>query len=254
MILVKDIKRIIPFLWTELLYPLIQGYDSVKLKADVEIGGTDQTFNLLVGRDLQREFGQEPQVIITMPILEGLDGKQKMSKSLNNYIGIEETAQQMFGKIMSIPDELILRYFELLTSKTVAEINDIASKIEQGENPKIPKVQLAYDIITEYHSLVAAEQAEAEFKTIFVAGGVPANIPLVEIHQEKITLLELVVATNHFSSKGEIRRLAQGGGIKLNGRQLKDVTAELTFVKEYDETEEQILKLGKRVFFKIIRK
>src|SRR5688572_14933380 len=166
----------------ELLYPLVQGYDSVALEADVELGGTDQKFNLLMGRNLQREFDQEPQVILTTPLLEGLDGVNKMSKSLNNYIGIEEPPDQMFGKVMSISDDLMWRYYELLTDTTIDEINVLKFKCESGgENPRDLKVQLAKSIIADFHSDQAAEKAEEEFNRRFVKKEMPDEIAEVSV-------------------------------------------------------------------------
>ncbi|HMJ08360.1 MAG TPA: tyrosine--tRNA ligase, partial [Pyrinomonadaceae bacterium] len=187
----------------ELLYPLVQGYDSVALESDVELGGTDQKFNLLMGRNLQREFGQEPQVIITTPLLEGLDGVQKMSKSLNNYIGIDEAPDQMFGKVMSISDDLMWRYYELLTDNTIDDINSLRFKCETGaEHPRDLKVSLAKTIITDFHSAQAADRAEAEFNHRFVDKGVPDQIHEMEIPAKVHRLAEILTMTNLAGSKG----------------------------------------------------
>ncbi|MDH3527823.1 MAG: tyrosine--tRNA ligase, partial [Gammaproteobacteria bacterium] len=168
----------------EFLYPLIQGYDSVAMKADVELGGTDQKFNLLVGRELQKHYGQKPQVIITMPILEGLDGVQKMSKSLNNYIGISEPADEMFGKLMSVSDELMWRYFELLSFRSMEEIEQLKQDVAQGANPRDIKFQLGQEIVTRFHDRAAAEAAQANFVARFQKGAMPDEMPEVALESE----------------------------------------------------------------------
>src|SRR5829696_5716768 len=198
----------------ELLYPLVQGYASVALESDVELGGTDQKFNLLMGRNLQREFDQEPQVIMTTPLLEGLDGVQKMSKSLGNYIGIEELPDQMFGKVMSISDELMWRYYELLTDTTIDEINALKFKCESGaDNPRDLKVALAKSIITDLHSEQAAEKAEEEFTRRFVKKEIPGEIEEKNTAAGSRKLVELLTETGLASSKGEARRLIEQGGV-----------------------------------------
>ena len=241
----KRYKEGIPISVTEFLYPLMQGYDSVALKADVELGGTDQTFNLLVGRELQKEYGQEPQTILTMPILEGLDGKKKMSKSLNNYIAINDKPEEIFGKIMSIPDDLIIRYFQLLSKDTSQEIESYQKKMSSGENPRNYKVLLAKKIIQIYYDEKSAEKAQQHFKTIFVNKEIPDEIPNLKIEQQEISLLELVIASKKLQSKGEARRLIIGGGVQYNSTKILEPNQ--TFkIKNND-----ILKIGKKVFFKI---
>ncbi len=211
----------------ELLYPLTQGYDSVALESDVELGGTDQKFNLLMGRNLQREFGQEPQVIITTPLLEGLDGVNKMSKSLGNYIGIEEPPGEMFGKVMSISDELMWRYYELLTDLTESEITDLRTQIENGANPRNIKVELAKLIIKDFHSEAAAEEAANEFDRRFVKKEVPDEVEERTVETRSYRLAELLAETGLAASKGEARRLIEQGGVKVNGEKATAANAEL---------------------------
>lgn len=231
----------------ELLYPLTQGYDSVALNADVELGGTDQKFNLLMGRNLQREYEQEPQVIITTPLLEGLDGVNKMSKSLNNYIGIEEAPNEMFGKIMSISDELMWRYFELVTDLTTSEIADLRSQIENGENPRNIKVKLAKLIITDFHSAADADAAEEEFVKRFVQKEVPDEIEEMRIDAGIYPLAQLLADTGLAASKGEARRLIEQGGVKVNGEKATAANAEISVGGE-----PVLLQVGKRKFLRVI--
>ena len=227
----------------ELLYPLVQGYDSVALNADVELGGTDQKFNLLMGRNLQREFDQEPQVIITTPLLEGLDGVNKMSKSLNNYIGIEEPPDQMFGKVMSISDDLMWRYYELLTDKTPDEI--IAMK-SGDENPRNLKVALAKSIIADFHSQQAAEKAEEEFNRRFVKKEVPDEIDEVTVSSGSHVLAQLLADVGLAASKGEARRLIQQGGVKVNGEKVEQAGLNVDV-----NSGGVLLQVGKLKFLKI---
>ncbi|MBL8181898.1 MAG: tyrosine--tRNA ligase [Blastocatellia bacterium] len=231
----------------ELLYPLTQGYDSVALNADVELGGTDQKFNLLMGRNLQREYEQEPQVIITTPLLEGLDGVNKMSKSLNNYIGIEDAPNEMFGKIMSISDELMWRYFELVTDLTTSEISDLRSQIENGENPRNIKVKLAKLIITDFHSTADADAAEAEFVKRFVQKEVPDEIEEKAIAAGTYVLSQLLADTGLAASKGEARRLIEQGGVKVNGEKATMPNADVSVGGEA-----VLLQVGKRKFLRVI--
>ncbi len=230
----------------ELLYPLVQGYDSVALESDIELGGTDQKFNLLMGRNLQREFTQEPQVIMTTPLLEGLDGVQKMSKSLDNYIGIDEPANEMFGKVMSISDELMWRYYELLTDLSQSEISNLRSQIEQGENPRNIKVSLAKSIIKDFHSQTDADAAEDEFNRRFVQKEVPDEIEEKQIAAGTYKLADLLVATGLASSKGEARRLIEQGGVKVNGEKATAANADITI-----NVEGVLLQVGKRKFLRI---
>jgi len=211
----------------ELLYPLVQGYDSVALNADIELGGTDQKFNLLMGRNLQREFDQEPQVVITTPLLEGLDGVNKMSKSLNNYIGIDESPNEMFGKVMSISDELMWRYYDLVTDLTPSEISNLRSEIEGGKNPRDTKVNLAKLIIKDFHSQAEADAAEDEFNRRFVKKEIPDEIEEVAVAAQTYRLADLVVASGLVATKGEARRLIEQGGVKINGEKATAAAAEI---------------------------
>jgi len=213
----KRIKEEKPISLHELLYPLVQGYDSVALESDVELGGTDQKFNLLMGRNLQREFEQEPQVIMTTPLLEGLDGVNKMSKSLGNYIGIEETPSEMFGKVMSISDALMWRYYELVTDLSPSQISDLRSQIEHGENPRDIKVNLAKLIIKDFHSQADADAAEDEFNRRFVKKETPDEVEEKTITAGPHRLAELLVETGLATSKGEAKRLIEQGGVRVNG-------------------------------------
>ncbi len=224
----KRIKEEKPISLHELLYPLVQGYDSVALESDVELGGTDQKFNLLMGRNLQREFEQEPQVIMTTPLLEGLDGVQKMSKSLGNYIGIEEPPGEMFGKVMSISDELMWRWYELLTDLTVSEISDLRSQIDNGMNPRDAKVRLAKLIIRDFHSQVDADAAEEEFNRRFVKREAPDEVEEKQIAAGTYRLAELLTESGLTSSKGEAKRLIEQGGVKVNGEKATAPAAEMT--------------------------
>lgn len=230
----------------EFFYPLMQGYDSVMIKADVEIGATEQKFNLVIGRDIQREYGQEPQVILTLPVLEGLDGKQRMSKSIGNYIGIDEDPVQMYGKTMSIPDELIYRYFELVTDVTQEELQTIKHQLQDSTvNPRDLKMQLAFTLVRMYHGVQEAERAAQEFKKVFVKKDVPDEMPEVVIDQPQMRIDELLVATKTAQSKSEARRLITGGGVSVDGNKITDPFA----VVELKDG--QILKVGKRKFVKI---
>ena len=217
-----------PIALHELLYPLVQGYDSVPLEADVELGGTDQKFNMLVGRNLQREYEQAPQVVITTRLLEGTDGVQKMSKSLGNYIGIDEPPNEMFGKVMSISDDLMWRYYELLTDYTTSDINEMKLRCQRGpENPRDRKVDLAKLIIKDFHSLAAANEAEEEFNRLFVKKERPSddNIEEVAVDSGDYKLVDLLVRTNLVASKGEAKRLTEQGGVKINSEKVSNTAA-----------------------------
>jgi tyrosyl-tRNA synthetase len=228
----------------EFLYPLIQGYDSVVLKADVEVGGTDQKFNLLVGRELQKEYGQSQQVVMTLPLLEGTDGINKMSKSLGNYIGIAEEPKEMFGKLMSIPDELILKYFELLTDVPIDEIKNYEKRMKAGENPRDFKVLLAKTIVAQYHSRIAAEEAFAEFEKVFKNKGVPDEIQEITIN-DKAKIIDILVESKLLSSRSEVRRMLQQDAVYVNGERVKD---ENFLIFSGNNT---IIKVGKRKFLKV---
>jgi tyrosyl-tRNA synthetase len=208
----------------EFLYPLVQGYDSVALDADVELGGTDQKFNLLVGRQLQEAHGKAPQVVLTMPILEGLDGVQKMSKSLGNYIGIDESPTEMFGKIMSVSDDLMWRYFELLSFRSLNEINAFKQQVEQGENPRDIKFELAEEIITRFHDAKAAEAAQADFIKRFSKNAIPDEMPEsdIKVGSEGMFLANVLKEVGLVSSTSDAHRMVKQGAVKINGERVED--------------------------------
>jgi len=241
-------KNQIPISIVEFLYPLMQGYDSVALKADVELGGVDQTFNLLVGRDLQRSYGQPPQVIMTLPILEGLDGKDKMSKSLGNYVGINETPEQIFGKLMSIPDEIMGKYFELLTDLSIPELQEV--KRRACSEPKAVKVQLAHRIAAQYHGEAAAVQAEAGFEKMFgkSGDGLPKQIEESKLSAppEGLPLIRILVMAGLAPSGGEARRLIQQGGVRIDQQKQPDQN------RMFQRGESFVLQAGKRGFRKVV--
>ena len=236
----------------ELLYALAQGYDSVALEADIELGGTDQKFNLLMARQVQQSYGvKEPQLIMTMPLLEGLDGVQKMSKSLGNYIGITETPGDMFGKVMSISDELMWRYYELLTDLTSSEINYLKSAAERGErNPRDIKVELARRIITDFHSQNEAEEANREFDRLFRERQAPSNIPATERDAGTIRLVKLLATEGLAPSVSEAQRLISQGGVRVNSERITDVKFELGS----HAGEEVLIQVGGRKFLLVIFK
>ena len=234
----------------EFLYPLAQAMDSVAISSDVELGGTDQKFNLLVGRDIQREFGMEPQIILTMPLIVGTDGVEKMSKSYNNYIGISEPAKEIFGKTLSIPDSLILNYFELATNVSNSELEVIKLELNnENVNPRNIKRKLARTLVAMYHSEQAAIEAQDEFDKIFIKKEVPDEIPEFKIEDDisELGILDLIVKVNCAPSKGEARRLVTQGGVTLDGEKIEDVAAIIKLKNEL------ILKVGKRKFVKIIK-
>jgi len=208
----------------EFLYPLVQGYDSVALKADVELGGTDQKFNLLVGRQLQEAYGQEPQVVLTMPILEGLDGVQKMSKSLNNYIGIADAPDEMFGKLMSISDNLMWRYFELLSFRPMTEIEALQVEVASGMNPRDAKVQLAEEIVERFHSRDAAKRANENFVARFRKGAMPDDMPevMLQAGEEGLPIGNVLKDAGLVSSTSEAMRMIKQGAVKINGQRVDD--------------------------------
>ncbi|MBL4694483.1 tyrosine--tRNA ligase [Candidatus Gracilibacteria bacterium] len=231
---------------TEFMYPLMQGYDPIPIKADIQIGGTDQLFNLMAGRKIMEAYGVKPQHVITVQILEGLDGVEKMSKSLNNYIAIFDTAKEMYGKTMSIPDNMITRYFELATDVETSAISEIAQSIEKGDNPRDHKMHLAREIIALYHDKAAADQAEKEFIEIFANKGIPDEIEVREMPENKYNIVDLVAETELSTSKSEARRLVQGGGVRIDGEKVPDITSEI------DISEEKLLQVGKRKFLKVV--
>jgi len=238
----------------EFLYPLMQAYDSVALKADVEIGGTDQKFNLLMGRQIQKSYAQPPQVIITMPILEGTDGRQKMSKSLGNYIGVTEPPDQMYGKVMSIPDELIFKYFRLLTPLSEEEIALREKALKEGKlHPKEAKKELARQIVTLYWGEDSAEEEEKRFEAVFSRGEIPEELPCffldpAKIKEGRVWIVRLLQLTGMVQSSSEARRLILQGGVRWDGKKVKDVNLEVHL------DDEHILQVGKRKFLKIIKR
>ena len=232
----------------ELLYPLIQANDSITLHADVELGGTDQKFNLLVGRDLQRAFGQEPQVVITVPILEGLDGKNKMSKSLDNYVGIDESPNEMFGKIMSISDELMWRWFDLLSFKSSDEINALKSEQDNGRNPRDIKIELAKELIARFHDEKSANDAESNFIDQFQKKNIPDDIEeiLHKISGDSIPLANLLKDCGMTSSTSEAMRMIQQGAVRIDEQKITDKTHQVFIGTS------AVYQVGKRKFKKII--
>ncbi|HEC18762.1 MAG TPA: tyrosine--tRNA ligase [Gammaproteobacteria bacterium] len=208
----------------EFLYPLIQGYDSVAMRADVELGGTDQKFNLLVGRELQKHYGQEQQVVLTMPLLEGLDGVQKMSKSLGNYIGIDEPAEEMFGKLMSISDELMWRYFELLSFRPMSEIEDFKKQVADGANPRDIKFLLCEEIISRFHDKAAADKAKASFIARFQKGAMPDDMPELELTAPdgRLAIANLLQQAGLVKSTSEALRMIKQGAVRIDGERIED--------------------------------
>jgi len=227
----------------EFLYPLMQGYDSVALKSDLELGGTDQKFNLLVGRHLQQEYGQEPQCILTMPLLEGLDGVEKMSKSKNNYIGISEDANTMYAKVLSISDDLMWRWYTLLSFRSLEEIAALKAEIEGGRNPKDAKVALAKEITARFHSPAAAEAAEQDFVNRS-KGGVPDEIPEVSLAGAPLGIGQLLKQANLAASSGEGNRLIDGGGVRIDGAVVSDKGLKLP-------AGSYVVQVGKRKFARV---
>jgi tyrosyl-tRNA synthetase len=227
----------------EFLYPLMQGYDSVALKSDLELGGTDQKFNLLMGRHLQEEYGQEPQCILTMPLLEGLDGVEKMSKSKNNYIGISEDANTMFAKVLSISDELMWRWYTLLSFRSEAEIAGLRKEVKGGRNPKDAKVLLAKEITARFHSAQAADAAEQDFVNRS-KGGVPDDIPEVQLSGAPLVIAQMVKQAGLSASASEATRLIDGGGVRIDSSVVRDKALKL-------EAGTYVLQVGKRKFAKV---
>lgn len=228
----------------EFMYPLLQGQDSVELKADIELGGRDQKFNLLVGRELQKQNGQSPQVVITVPLLEGLDGIQKMSKSLGNYIGIAESAQSMFGKIMSISDELMWRYYELLSFKSLAAIEQLKQEAIYGKNPRDIKIDLAKEIIERFHDKAAAEQAHQDFINQFQKHQIPEDIQEFKLTQEERLVWKAMTKSNLVKSSSEAFRMIEQGAVKFEGEKITD--------KNYQIVKDGVLQVGKRKFARFL--
>ncbi len=243
----KRFKSGQPIAIHEFLYPLIQGYDSVAMQSDVELGGTDQKFNLLVGRQLQEVFGQKPQVVLTMPILEGLDGTQKMSKSLNNYIGIADSADDMFGKIMSISDDLMWRYFELLSFRPMTEINAWLEDCKQGANPRNYKIKLAQEIIERFHSAAAARKALENFEARFQRGAMPDEMDEMElaINTDSYGIANVLKDTGLTGSTSEAIRMINQGAVKIDGEKVSDPKMAIAVGTEH------IYQIGKRKFARI---
>jgi len=236
----------------EFLYPLTQGYDSVAIKSDIELGGTDQKFNLLVGRDLQNAYGQEPQCVLTMPILEGLDGVQKMSKSLDNYISLVDTPKDMFGKTMKISDEMMFRWYQLLTDITPTALEQLKKDVEGGiRHPRQVKVDLAKYFVRRFHSEEAAERAEEEFNRIFVNKGLPDEVPEYEVFSEKqVSLAHLMVKAGLFQSNSEAGRMILAGAIQIDGEKIEDPKLKI----DLNAGDKKIIRAGKKKFVRVVVK
>ena len=249
----KRYKTGLPISVHEILYPLYQAYDSVALRCDVEMGGTDQKFNLLVGRDIQREYGQEPQIVITLPLLEGLDGVEKMSKSLGNYVGITEPPAEMFGKLMSVSDPLMYRYYELLTDEPAARIEDWKKEAAAGRlNPRDLKVRLAKTVIADFWGAEEGDKAAAEFDRVFRNKEVPnelqeRGVRLAGVAKEA-PLVQVMTECGIFPSRGEAKRIIQQGGVYLDGKRVEDIAYRIDFAAK----PEYVLKVGKKNFYKLI--
>lgn len=226
----------------EFLYPLVQAYDSVALKADIEIGGTDQKFNLLVGRDIQRAYGQTPQVVITLPILVGLDGVQKMSKTYRNYIAIDDSPREMYGKVMSISDDLMWNYYELLTELTPAQVDTLRDAVKRNEkHPMRVKEELAYNIVARYHGEGEAKKAQEYFEIQFKKREVPEDIPSIKVSPDKLNIIAVITAMGAASSNSDARRKLAGGAVRLDGAKIEDPDLKLESGREY------ILKVGRKM-------
>ena len=232
----------------EFLYPLVQGYDSVALKADLELGGTDQKFNLLVGRELQKDYGQSPQCIFTMPLLEGIGGGDKMSKSLGNYVGIAESPEQIFGKLMSISDELMWRYIELLSFESLATIRNWKKEVDDGRNPRDIKVAFAQEIVTRFHDRASADRALADFEARFKQGQVPKDIEECTISTggEPILFYQVLKKANLTASTSEALRMIEQGGVKLDGEKVSDKALRLSAPGPF------VIQVGKRKFARVM--
>ncbi len=238
-----------PVYMHEIIYPLCQGYDSVAIKADVELGGTDQRFNLLVGRELMREFKMEPQVIMMLPILEGTDGVRKMSKSFNNYISITDPPKQMFGRVMSIPDKLILKYFELTTDRFPHRLEEYRTALSSSKmNPRDAKFDLAKTLVRMYHSADAAQKAAAHFEQVFSKKELPDDIKEHHINAKEMGIIDLLVDTGLMASRGEAKRKIREGAIDINGTRVSDIKYVVNLQKPI------IIRAGKHKFLKVVRK
>jgi len=244
----KRYSEQLPISIHEFFYPLMQGYDSVVLEADVELGATEQKFNLVIGRSIQKEYGQEPQIILTLPVLEGLDGKQRMSKSLGNYIGIDEPANEIYGKTMSIPDEMIYRYFELITDVEGSELQKINSQLEdKSVNPRDLKKYLGRTLVRMYHGQENVDDAEKAFENLFVKKDIPDEMPEIKIAEAEMRIDDLMVFTQTAESKGAARRLIQGGGVSIDGEKITDPFANIVLKNG------TVLKVGKRRFVRLLK-
>lgn len=240
----ERIKKDLPIGLHEFLYPLMQGYDSVELHADVELGGTDQMFNMMAARPLQKAANQHPQSIMTMKILVGTDGIKKMGKSENNFIAVLDEPRQMFGKIMSIPDNLIMDYFEMCTDSDEKTLKNLKERLKNGENPRNLKIELAQNITTIYHSAAEAQKAAEEFNKVFSQGGLPEDIETIEIKSAQAPLLDLLIEHKLIASRGEAKRLIDGGGIKVDQKKITDYNLTLQLKPE------KLVQIGKRKFVK----
>jgi len=233
----------------EFFYPLMQGYDSVMIKADVELGATEQKFNLVIGRQIQKEYGQEPQIVLTLPVLEGIDGTQRMSKSLGNYIGIDEAANEIYGKVMSIPDKLIYPYFELVTDVSLKELKSIKAQLEDSNiNPRDIKKYLGRTIVRMYHGEETSKSAESAFEQVFVKKDIPDEMPEFSLEQDKIRIDDLLITTKTATSKNEARRLITQGGVSVDGEKIDNAFTEIEL------SGEKVLKVGKRKFARLLLK
>ncbi|OQX57546.1 MAG: tyrosine--tRNA ligase [Thermotoga sp. 4484_232] len=245
----KRYKEGIPIAISEFLYPLAQAYDSVAIEADIEMGGTDQYFNLIVGRKIQEEFGQRPQIVMTMPIIEGIDGKLKMSKSYNNYVAFTDPPNEMYGKLMAIPDHLIIKYMRLLTDIPEKEIEKYEEGMrEKSINPRDVKMKLAFEITKFFHGEDKAKEAQDRFIKVFREKEVPEDIPAYEFGEEEIPIVDLLLSVGAASSRSEAKRLINQGGVYVNGERVKDFREILKLDKEI------VLKVGKRRFYRILSK
>ncbi len=241
----KRLKEGKPIHMHEFFYPLMQGYDSVPMRADVELGGTDQTFNLLAGRVIQKAYDQAPQNIITVPLLVGTDGSEKMGKSTGNYIGVNETPKDIYGKTMSIPDHLIVDYFTLATDIDEKEIAKISEALKEGENPKNLKMRLARELVTIYHDSEKAHQAETDFTSVFQKGGLPEDIETKKMPAENYKLIDLIFETGLTTTKSDARRMIEQGAVKIDEQRIDDIEHHLNLEKE------TLLQVGKRKFLKV---
>ncbi|MDH3374682.1 MAG: tyrosine--tRNA ligase [Gammaproteobacteria bacterium] len=231
----------------EFLYPIVQGYDSVELKADVELGGTDQKFNLLVGRQLQQDYGQDPQIVMTMPLLEGLDGVQKMSKSLGNYVGITDAPGEMFGKLMSVSDDLMWRYFELLSFRSLEDIAGLKKRVNEGMNPRDAKFELAHEIVERFHDVAAAVAAKEEFVARFQQGAMPEEMPELSLQSKngRLGIAHLLKEAGLVSSTSEAFRMIKQGAVRIDGIRVEDRALEI------DAGSTCIYQVGKRKFSRV---